>query len=154
MMYTIVHRPIRNEQHEPTKNWGWTNPENKCDVVLMKRRFISVQTTRFYNKSKSTSTICVVPLLMIHFQVPNIVWVISSNRRLSNWYFCFTSPLSTQDWRERAKTDYHGIRIMCPTGATVVWASADKIQLRVLVKYKSDLIIISLNRNVLSPWNS
>ena len=28
------------------------------------------------------------------------------------------SPLSTQHYGEKAMTDWHGIRIMCPSGAT------------------------------------
>ena len=32
------------------------------------------------------------------------------------------SPLSTQHEGERAQTDVHGIRIMCPSGATYLTA--------------------------------
>ena len=42
---------------------------------------------------------------------------IGSNQRLSNWYLIFiASPLSTQYKRERIKTVWLGIRIMCPNG--------------------------------------
>jgi hypothetical protein len=49
---------------------------------------------------------------------------------------------------------------MCPSGVTCLsmdffqWDSTIKIQLGVLVKYKADLIIISLKINLFSPWYS
>ena len=39
-------------------------------------------------------------------------------------------------------------------GLLFQWASTINIHLRVLIKYKADLIIISLKINVLSPWYS
>jgi hypothetical protein len=49
---------------------------------------------------------------------------------------------------------------MCRNGATYLsadlfqWTSTIKIQLRVLVEYKVDLIFISLKINLFSPWHS
>ena len=71
------------------------------------------------------------------------------------------SPLSTQHSGERAKTGWLRIRITCPSGATLStrrllfqWASTIKMQLSMLVLYKTDLIIISLKINLFSPWYS
>ena len=61
----------------------------------------------------------------------------------------------------RAKTDWLGIRIMCPSGATCLSADCCFSELTLSKSnsvwwssYKADLIIISLKNNLFSPWYS
>jgi hypothetical protein len=70
---------------------------------------------------------------------------------------CCFSPKYTA-LRRRAKTCW--LRIMCMWSNISTlrllfqWATTIKIQLCVLVYYKADLIVISLNINLFSPWYS
>ena len=71
------------------------------------------------------------------------------------------SPLRMQHQGEITKTGLLGIRIFFLRGATCLprgllfqWASTLKIQLRLLVKHRADLIIISLKIYLFSPWYS
>jgi hypothetical protein len=67
--------------------------------------------------------------------------------------FVFVVSLqSTQQQRERANAGLIGIRVMCPSGATCLLA--DCYQNPTKRVGLANLIIISLNINLLSPWHS
>ena len=58
--------------------------------------------------------------------------------------------------KREEKTGWLGIRIMCLSGATCLSADCcfSELALTVLVLYKADLIIISLNISLFSSWYS
>jgi hypothetical protein len=58
----------------------------------------------------------------------------------------------TKDWLTRDQNNVSKLGDICIRGLLFQWASTIKIQLSMLVKNKSDLIIISLKTNLFSPW--
>jgi hypothetical protein len=73
--------------------------------------------------------------------------------------FCFSAKHTalrkkSKDWLARNQINVSEWSDMSNRGLLFQWASTIKIQLRVLVYYKADLIIISLKINLLSLWYS
>jgi hypothetical protein len=60
----------------------------------------------------------------------------------------------SKDWLARNQNNVSEWSDMSTRGLLFQWSSTIKIQLSVLVKYKADLIIISLKINLYSPWYS